>query len=51
MATVTIDEVLGILKTLAKAQRKTEVAQQKTEAGFQMLQEEQKKTEVAQQKN
>ena len=51
MATVTIDEILGILKDLAKAQQKTEASQQKTEIGFQMLQEEQKKTEAAQPEN
>ncbi len=50
MADTEIKEIKAILAELAKDQRKTEVAQQKTEAALAELAKEHRKTEVAQQK-
>ena len=47
MATVAINEILGILKAVATAQQKTEAAQQKTEAAQQKTEAAQQKTEVS----
>ncbi len=50
MVDTEIKEIKAILAELAKDQRKTEVAQQKTEAALAELAKEHRKTEVAQQK-
>ncbi len=50
MADTEIKEIKAILAELAKDQRKTELAQQKTEAALAELAKEHRKTEVAQQK-